>query len=90
MWIHTITVVLITIIELFINIIYIGECMPRNVHEISRIELLLKGRNAKKMFLFFVLINKLPNEIYLFIYNGMFFNQYTHGLYEIVWLEIFI
>ena len=64
--------------------------MTRNVHDISRIELLLKGRNAKKMFLFFVIINRMPNEIYLFIYNGMFFNQYTHGLYEIVWLDFFI
>ena len=49
-----------------------------HVHEISRIELLLKGRNAKIIFLFFVSINRLPNEIDLVIYNGMF--QYTFGM----------
>ena len=51
-----------------------------HVHEISRIELLLKSRNAKIIFLFIVLLNKLPNEIDLVIYNGMFLNQYTFGM----------
>ena len=60
MYIHTITVVLIIIIELYNIIIDIGECMT-HVHNISRIKLLL------------VLLNRLPNEIDLVIYNGMFF-----------------
>ena len=51
-----------------------------HVHEISRIELFLKSRNAKIIFLFIVLLDKLPNEIDLVIYNGMFLNQYTFGM----------
>ena len=51
-----------------------------HVHEISRIDFFLKGRNAKMIFLFFVSLNKLRNEINLGIYNGIFFNQYTFGM----------
>ena len=58
---------------------HIGEFMT-HVHEISRIELFLKGRNAKIIFLFFVSLYKLLNEINLGIYNGIFFSQYTFGM----------
>ena len=53
--------------------------MTRNVHKIGRTEL-LKSRNAKIIVLFFVLFNRLPNEMDLFIYNGIFFNEYTFGM----------
>ena len=38
-----------------------------HLHETSRIEFFRKGRNAKIIFSFFVLLNRLPNEIDLVI-----------------------